>query len=272
MTTNENAAESVPVKLFDVYDAENKNGQMLVIHLPEGSVIVDRTEVNQETVPPQPMHSTLQEVVQLAVREVMQVNGAPTSSPQSTSSPNVLPRTRRHNYRNHPPRRLRLNWVHGINTLFVAYIALVLVLPAILSSFFGLSIYASKVAHPGVSISSGDLMICRVVPAVGLKVNDVVLVRDGNIWRLDVRQITSNSSDATNSTITTASTSGTPTTKTFVMPIVSSMYKVSSIVPKLGYVLIFFGATITKVIGALFILILNMTVHSRRVRRRRQKL
>ncbi len=299
MASNENVPDSLRPKDVDAMDAENKKGQMLVIYLPEGSVIVDRTDIDLSTAPreiiertitvptareraneaSQPKEATLQELVQMTVKEVLQnttkLAPEPETVPTSATPQFDIPiEPRQHVYVPrithgvHFPRR-RLNWVHGLNTLLVTYIVLVSVLPAVLSSFFGVAIYASKVAHPGASIASGDLMVCKQLAASDLKVNDVVLLRNGNTWRLDPRQVVSRTSDASLSTVTTASTAGQASNTTLSMANTSEVYKVSTIVPKLGYVPMILSDTITKVIGALLILVLNLMVHYRRSRRRR---
>lgn len=162
-----------------------------------------------------------------------------------------------------------MNWVHGVNTLLVGYLLLVAIVPAVLSSAFGMAIYASKSAHPGALIARGDLMVCTELPASKLKVNDVLLVRDGNSWRLDARQVTSNTSDGALSTITTASTGGVALDKTYVLANNSGSYVVSRVIPKLGYAAILLSSTLVKVLGGIFILVLNLTVHYRRSRKRR---
>ena len=296
MAINENSSDSMPAKTAEQIEAENKKAQMLVIYLPEGSVIVDRSDVDLTAVPQkivektitaptpqttaeeplkptpaaQPMQPTLQEVVQLAVQEVMQTSAkSPSASVPREGEEFSRPTPRRTHGIHIRRRRRRINWIHALNLSLISYIVLVSILPAILSSFFGVAVYASKVSHPGASIAVGDLMICKELPAFSVKVNDVVLVRDGSTWRLDARQVTSNSSNATQSTLITASTSGIASSKTYVMSNDSQVYKVSTIVPKLGFVPMVLASTVVKVLGALFVLILNVSVHYRHARRRR---
>lgn len=317
---------------------EDKKGQMLVIYLPEGSVIVDRSDIQLSSAPqaiveqiapkpepvlPEPvtevaepivskseaenpaptqLQPTLQEVVQLAVQEVLQITGHsanqvskveapiaevprtvekssdafadyPAPALKSASPVPAAPTSSAPAYRGarrvHVRRRRRMNWVHGINTILVAYLLLVAIVPSVLSSAFGVAIYASKASHPGALIARGDLMVCTELPASKLKVNDVLLVRDGNSWRLDARQVTSNTTSGNLSTITTASTGGVALDKTYVLASDSGSYLVSRVIPKLGYAAILLSSVWVKVLGGLFILILNLVVHYRRSRKRR---
>jgi len=331
MMTEENTPDSKAAHPESTPEGADKKGQMLVIYLPEGSVIVDRTDTNLSAAPkeivehvaatatptqeipapaPQQLQPTLQEVVQLAVQEVLQIAGlaqqaapkaekdAPAaeiakpieerqgpsgdySSPTPRQSSSVANRPYSANpkaqaeksaRRIHVKRRRKLNWVHGINTMLVAYLLLVAIVPVVMSSAFGTAVYASKTAHPGALIAKGDLMVCTELPAWRLKVNDVLLVRDGNSWHLDARQVTSVTTSGSLTTVNTASTGGAAFEKTYVLPKDSGSYKVSRVIPRLGYVAIILSSTIVKVLGGLFILVLNLTVHFRRLRKRRLEL
>lgn len=327
--TEENTPDSKAAHPELTPDGADKKGQMLVIYLPEGSVIVDRTDTNLAAAPKeiaeqvaakatpapeseapsaQQSQPTLQEVVQLAVQEVLQIAGlaqkeAPKPEPVAPTAEVVKPIEERqgpsgdyatpkqneliaekstpvasntHAVKGlrqvHVKRRRKLNWVHGINTLLVAYLLLVAIVPGVMSSAFGTAVYAAKSAHPGALIAKGDLMVCNELPASQLKVNDVLLVRDGNSWRLDARQVTSVTTSGSLTTVNTGSTGGAAIDKTYVLPKDSASYKVSRVIPRLGYVPMILSSTIMKILVGLFILVLNLTVHFRRLRRRRLEL
>lgn len=307
--TDEDTPETESSHFEIAPDLVDKKGQMLVIYLPEGSVIVDRTDMGLSSGPtaiveqvsskpkqevvlepevekptPQPMQATLQEIVQLAVREILQVTGqtppldhdhkeiAETKVATPLPKPEAelpLPKV---GHRTHAPRMRKIHWVHGINTALVAYLLFATIIPVILSSAFGMAIYASNFSKPSILISKGDLIVCQELPASKIKVRDVLLVRDGNSWRLDARHVTGNTNDGTLSTISTSSTDGLAIDKTYVLPVSSQTYKVSRIIPKLGYVSLFLSSTIVKILGGLSILILNLMAHYRRARRRRREL
>ncbi len=317
--TEENTPDSKNIAPDNSLDVDKK-GQMLMIYLPEGSVIVDRTDLNLsstpqaiiehiaptveqkvvepvvEAAPVQQLQPTLQEVVALAVAEVMQITGQ-ASKPIQKEQPAIAkvaeekvepavpftdypapaakkpveqdassPRLGR---RVHVRRRRRINWVAGINTALVTYILLASIVPPVLASAFGLSMYSSKSNHPSVLISQGDLMVAHAIAASSIKVNDVIMVRDSNSWLLDARQVTSNTSSGGFSTITAASTGGVATENTYVLADNALSHKITRVIPTLGYVPIVLSSTIVKVVGGLALLILNLWVHFRRFRRRR---
>lgn len=281
-------------------EVADKKGQMLVIYLPEGSVIVDRTDVSLadlpktviqqnieesivalaptqvvvqaavEPTPQVPVQPSVQEIVRLVVQEMLHTTGQVPVQANVQAPAKIATPTPKHSHRPHLPKRRKINWAHGINTAFVLYITLVAIVPAVMTSAFGIGIYASKIAHPGASISKGDLMISELIPAPDIKVNDVLLVRDSNTWFLDVRQVSSNTSSGGLATIATAATSGSPFDKTYVLSKNSNVFRIMRTVPILGFVPIILASTITKVLGGLFLLVMNLYVHFRRARRRRE--
>ena len=302
MMTDEDTPDSKHINTQNSPDVADKKGQMLVIYLPEGSVIVDRTDVNLSTVPhasveqivptvqekivqpvvenisveqPQP---TLEEVVQLAVAEILRIMGhasnpilfADYPAPATKiPTPNIAAAPPSTGRQVHVRRRRKTNWVHGVNTLFAAYLLVIAIVPSLLSSAFGVAIYASMVSHPDVLISQGDLTISQVLPASQIQAHDVLLVRDSNTWLMDDREVISNTTSGALSTIATASIGGSAVDKTYVLANDARSYKISRVIPKLGYVPIILSSTFVKVLGGLFILILNLMVYLRRSRRRR---
>ncbi len=284
-------------------DLDDKKAQKLVIYLPEGSVILDRSDVSLSTVPQaaveqiapkaekkiagpvaeepvaQQLQLTLQEVVRLAVAEEMRIAGLvskpiqnlewPVSKTPALDVAAAQGGARRVQVRS----KRKVNLVHGINALFVAYLLLVSVMPSVLSSAFGMAIYASKSSHPNAQIFSGDLMVSKVLPASELKVNDLLLVRHANSWKMDVRQVTSSATNGGISTITTASIHGGDSVgETNFSANNEKSYKVSQLIPKFGYISIILTSSLTKGFGLLALLILNLAVFIRRSKKPRFEL
>jgi len=301
MIREERTHTDAPDLLENISGGDEKKSQMLSIYLPEGSVIVDRTDVNpalttrvvadqikpkaevieearDETstigVPP-----SLSEVVQMAVAEVLRITGQSTHPNQITKSPDLkkaevgqaqdaLPMPKA--ARSINVRRVRnIHWVHDINIIFIAFITIVAIGPFILSSAFGAAIHAPKESYPTAMILRGDLMVSTILPASELKVNDVLLVRNNISWKLDLHQVVSNTTNAEISTITTIPNRGRTYPTTQVLDSNVQSYKVSQVIPKLGYVPIILASSVTKVSGALFIVILNLTAYVRRTKQPR---
>src|SRR5487761_2024884 len=122
MMTNEDVPDSRAFNADNTPESENKKGQMLVIYLPEGSVIVDRTDIDQTHAPqvireiapspnakPEPevpavtaipvqiSEPNLEEIVQRAVKEALRASEKSTvQEPLRTpEKPTVQPEPKR---------------------------------------------------------------------------------------------------------------------------------------------------------------------------------
>ena len=318
MMTDENIPDSKVDNTGNTPESVDKKGQMLVIYLPEGSVIVDRTDMNLSSAPTELMEKvtatlnpvpevevapaketallqtqlTFEEVVQMAVQEALRTTGlsTPKQSPVIETRKEILPAVetvvqappvethvqepyplpkRKPAPARHVAIRRKRNWVHEINTAFVVYLVTAVLIPSVLSAGFGLALYASKVSHPAVAISTGDMMLVNFLPISSVKAGDVLLMRDGSSWNLDTREVVSNSTAGSLTTLTTSSTGKVPISSTSVMSKDEKAYKVTRVIPKLGYVPMVLTSALAKFLGAFFVLMLNMVFMYRRSRRRR---
>ena len=163
----------------------------------------------------------------------------------------------------------RRSWAYRVNTLLIAYLLIATIFPLILSSMFGLSAHASRISHPGARISSGDLMVSHSKLARDLVVNDIILIRLGQNWKMDVRKVTSVTSAGKMVVLKTISTGNKATAHSEEFTKNENAYLVSKVIPHLGYVPLILGSGWMKTIGLLFILILNFTVFLNRFRRPR---
>lgn len=164
-----------------------------------------------------------------------------------------------------------LDWMHVINVAFVAYIAFVAIVPAVLSTFFGAAVYAATSNSPGASIHRGDLMVAKIMPVSKMQVDDVLLLRNEFTWNFDVRQVRaiSTSSNGDLTTITTESNADATSSDTYTLKSTTSIHKIESIIPKIGDSSIILTSIYMKIGGGLFLLMLNIIAHFRRVRQRR---
>lgn len=217
-----------------------KKGQKMVIYLPEGAVIIDRSDVTSESLP-----------VDVATENL---------SFDRTREP-VKQHLRGHH----------LDWLHIFNILFIAFIALVALFPTFLSTVFGIAIYASKSNSAQASIYRGDLMISKIVPASELKLGDVLLLRNEFSWNFEVRQVTVSSTPVGGkvTTIATETKEGSASSDSYVLDSTTPVRKITSVIPKLGDATIILTSIAAKIGIGVSLLALNVFVHFRRARRRR---
>lgn len=217
-----------------------KKGQTMVIYLPEGAVIIDRSNVTSGFLP-----------ADVATEHI-------------------------HIDKTHEPvkqhvREQSLDWLHIFNISFIAFIALVALFPTLLSTFFGTAIYASSSSSAQASIYRGDLMVSKIIPASESHVGDVLLLRNEFSWEFEVRQVTISSTSIADdsTTIATESETGATSSDSYVLDSHTRVHKIASVIPKLGDATIILTSIAAKIGIGISLLALNVVVQFRRARRRR---
>jgi hypothetical protein len=217
-----------------------KKGQTLVIYLPEGSVIIDRSDVSSGSMPSD------------VTSENMRLNLAP--------EPN-----RKH------VREQQLDWLHVFNITFIAFIALVALFPTLLLTLFGTAIFASNSSSAQTSIYRGDLMVSKLIPVSESHVGDVLLLRNEFSWEFEVRQVTISSTSIADdsTTIATETETGAASSDSYILDSHTRVHKITNVIPKLGDVTIILTSIAAKIGIGISLLALNVFVQFRRTRRRR---
>jgi len=229
------APENIPQKV-------GKKGQTLVIYLPEGAVIIDRSDV------------------------------AAGSLPADVATEHIRFDKTQEQVKHHV-REQHLDWLHVFNIAFIAFIALVALFPTLLSTFFGTAIYASSSSSAQASIYRGDLMVSKIIPASELNLGDVLLLRNEFSWDFEVRQVTvsSTSIDGELTTIATETETGAASSDSYVIDSATLVHKITSVIPKLGDATIILTSIAAKIGIGVSLLALNVVVQLRRARRRRAR-
>ncbi len=292
---------------IQTHEGDTLRGQTMYIHLPEGAVIVDRSQTNVENkVPtspidqafnPQPAQSNptpQQPGVQYVLPQpevrfaqpqqrgtyVQQQPGVAFVAPQpgvtyvqqqpgvAYVQPSRGYLRRRRGEHIILRRRHRMDWVHSLTVAFAGYIILVTVMPFILSGFFGIGLYASKTNNPELTIGTGELMIAHLTPVAKLIPGDLVLLRDKNSWNLQIRQIGSSNTTGIVTTISTNSGLNATSSDVLTMDSNTPVRNVTSCIPFFGYIVTLLSSALGKLVGAGVILYLNAR-HQLRKRRGR---
>jgi hypothetical protein len=256
---------------FRMPQGDTKKGQMMLIYLPEGSVIVDRNNVD--------MNDTMN--VAYGQSAAGQTHAGNSSMGSSDINSDQFPRpefvrvdpqfTRRNSRRGEQlflRRRHRVEWLHAMNVTFASYVALVSIAPLLLSALFGVSVFTSKSNTIGDTVQPGQLLIAHSTPVALISTGDLVLFRSPTSWKLLVRQVTDKTTTGTSTTLSTNSGANTSLTEVFSLDNYSKVRYVSSYIPFLGYVTMFFSLMLVKVLVVLGVLIANVVAFYHRRRRR----
>jgi hypothetical protein len=258
-------------------NTDNQKIQKLVIYLPEGSVILDRTNMEHGELPDEILDytksassATVVQPIQIPISEQPRIGGnkeVPQFDIPVPAQPGLAAIGREHgrHRRGHYPS----NWMHVTNITFVTIITAAALIPGALATFFGIAIYAANTNLSNAAIERGDLMISKVLPVFELKANDVLLLHDNYAWNLQVRQVVTSTMAADSTTLVTTDGGNASGTSTATIQSATLIHKVTSIVPQLGYWVMVLTSTIMKISIGIVLIALNVFFYRRKVRRRR---
>ena len=165
----------------------------------------------------------------------------------------------------------RQKWSRVLNIAFVVTTSIALVGPAVMSSYFGISIHTVTTGSMRPAINPGDMIVAKVVTASNLRANDVVMLVNPENWSLQSHRIQSLSSTTTALTITTKGDSNPVADKPVDIGLNSPVRKVVQTIPKFGYVVSALSSTRGKTISFLFLIIFNVIIVSNVLVKRRKE-
>lgn len=269
--TTEEPTNSEPNFITDSSDLTNRDEQILAIYLPEENTpTVDQSRVVF-------LQTSLQDVVELAAAEVIRITKQDFNQAQDgQSSSGEIPAENMNNAVSPTGAKLvfvrklhAIHWVHDLNLAFITLALIFGMTPFILSSGVDIELTAAKDSYPRWSISKGDLIVSKIVPASQIEVNDLLFLRHDISWEMDIRQVLFKVTNENISTITTSPLHGGTLETITKLASDKNSYKISKVIPNIGYASIILSSSLVKFFGALFILILNAIVFIRRKRRTR---
>ena len=165
----------------------------------------------------------------------------------------------------------RQRWARVLNVAFVISVSVALVGPAVMSSYFGISIHTVTTGSMRPTINPGDMIIAKVVTASTLQPNDVVMLVNPENWTLQSHRIQSLSTTTTALTITTKGDSNPVADKPVDIGLNSPVRKVVKTIPNLGYVVSALSSTRGKLIGLFVLVIFNVIIVSNILVKRRKE-
>lgn len=242
-------------------EADAKKGQMMLIYLPEGSVIVDRTNVDvngalDEEMPRESINreSILREPIQ---RDSFERDFAPRPERRYHGAEHIYLR-----------RRHRVDWVHVTNVAFASYLALVLLIPVALSGLFGVNLTLAKKPVQALGVERGQLLISHKATLDHLNAGDLVIVTSPYMQIQMVRAISDRTTNGSKTTVVANAGPGTAFSNVITMASTREVRKISHYIPYLGYAGMFFGSFLIQFLGLFAVLIMNVYVYRRKLRSR----
>ena len=242
-------------------EGDAKKGQMMLIYLPEGSVIVDRTNVDvnggvDEEMPREPMsaESFIREPIR---RESFESGFGPRADRKYRGAEHIYLR-----------RRHRVDWVHVTNVAFASYLALVLLIPVALSGFFGVNVTLAKKPVQALGVERGQLLISHKATLDHLNAGDLVIVTSPYMQTQMVRAISDRTTNGSRTTAIANAGPGTAFSNVITMDSSRMVRKITNYIPYLGYAGMVFGSFLIQFLGLFAVLIMNIYVYRRKLRSR----
>lgn len=161
-------------------------------------------------------------------------------------------------------RSIRRDWSHFANVTFAIYVTIASLAPLLLSTVLGISLFDAHSNLVRGEIAKGDLMVSHTMPADRLVEGDVVILRDANSWKLEVRQVVDVTTLRGSSTISTISGTNSALTEVFTLSNDSSVRFITSHIPFLGFISILLNLLAVKIIVTAGMAFINIFAYFRR--------
>lgn len=165
----------------------------------------------------------------------------------------------------------RKKWARVLNIIFVISTSIALVGPAVLSSYFGISLHTVSTGSMRPSINPGDIIVAKVKSASQIRPNDVVMLISPENWTLQSHRVQSVVAVSNGLSITTKGDANQVADKPVTIGVDSPIREVSLTIPKFGYVVSALSSTKGKVIGFFVLIIFNIVIISNVLVKRRKE-
>lgn len=163
-------------------------------------------------------------------------------------------------------------WSRRLNFAFSTFLVVALVLPAVLSVYFGIGIHTVVTGSMRPTIQQGDLMISKAERVSQVKVGDVVLLLSPITGQMQAHRVISKTNSGDTTTFVTKGDANPVADAPVQVGSVTLTRRVISIVPKFGYVMKAASSTIVRTItGLSLVLIFFIAIYSQMVRRRNDR-
>lgn len=164
----------------------------------------------------------------------------------------------------------RKKWARALNIAFVVSASLALVLPAVASSYFGISIHkvTSNSMYP--TMNSGDMFLAKITTAQQVKTGDIVLLMNPKTWDIQSHRVIEKSYRGESIELITKGDANVEAEDPYVVGLNTAVRTTVLIVPKFGYVLNALATNEAKLIGVALIVLINIAIIGNVLVRRRK--
>ena len=154
----------------------------------------------------------------------------------------------------------RKKWARILNIAFVISASFALIGPAILGSYLGVSFHTTVSGSMRPIIQPGDMLIAKVQQVRNIQVGDIVMLVNQDSWQMQAHRVISKDTVGDVTTVTTKGDANNEPDKAYTLGTNTPVRKVSTIVPKFGYVLGALATNTAKAIGGALVIIINILI------------
>ncbi len=144
------------------------------------------------------------------------------------------------------------------NFAFLFSLVLVLVAPALITAYFGISIHTVMSGSMKPTMNPGDELIADVIPANHVQVGDVILYLNPENWEMTAHRVVKKTQDGQGiKLVMQGDANSTPDPEVAysgLQPIRQVVYTI----PKIGYVLDLLSSTVMKTLGGVLLILINI--------------
>ncbi len=144
------------------------------------------------------------------------------------------------------------------NVAFLFSLVLVLVAPALITAYFGITIHTVMSGSMQPTMNPGDELIADVIPANHVQVGDVILYLNTDDWDMTAHRVVKKTQDGQGiKLVMQGDANPTPDPEVAysgLQPIRQVVYTI----PKIGYVLDLLSSTVVKTLGGVLLILINI--------------
>lgn len=154
----------------------------------------------------------------------------------------------------------RKKWARALNIAFVISASLALVLPAVASSYFGITVHkvVSNSMYP--AMYSGDMFFAKITTAQMVQEGDVILLMNPKSWVIQSHRVIEKSFKGDTVELITKGDANVEADDPYVVGLNTAIRKEVLTVPKFGYVINAISSPQGKLTGLVLIIVINVLI------------
>ena len=154
----------------------------------------------------------------------------------------------------------RKKWARALNIAFVVSASLALVLPAVASSYFGITVHKVSSQSMSPTMNAGDMFFAKITTAQMIQRGDIVLLMNPETWEIQSHRVIEKNFKGETIDLITKGDANIEPDKPYTVGVNTAVRTVVVVVPKFGYVINFLTTPEAKLGGLAMIVLINILI------------